>query len=304
MKSVHSKLLKAVRRNYYSHKYYQLFRLYLANLTNKEIVVVYQMGRVGSTSILRSLEASKLNLPIFHVHRLTKDYINKREEIYKKHFTSFQGRHRHLLQSQYLRQQINQGLINKKWNIVTLVRDPIAKNVSSFFKSGLELMFDYKLKQENYYSDKRNDVKELINIFLEEYNHEIPLTWFGHELKSVFEIDIFSTDFPKEKGYQIYAQGNINILIIKLEKINEIACDAFKEFLGINNFTLVAANSADEKQYKATYKEFIETINLPNSYIDRMYESKYVSHFYDREEIELLRAKWSKSVNNNEMYIC
>jgi len=278
----------------------------LANLTNKEMVVVYQMGRVGSTSILRSLEASKPNLPIFHVHRLTKEHIDRCEEIYKKHFTSFQGRHKHLLQSQYLRQQLNQGLINKKWNIVTLVRDPIAKNVSSFFKSGLELMFDYKLKQENYYSNNRSDfkdVKELINIFLEKYNHEVPLTWFDQELKSVFEIDIYSTDFPKEKGYQIYAQGNINILIIKVEKINEIACDAFKEFLSINNFTLIAANRADEKQYKAIYKEFIETINLPNSYIDRMYESKYVKHFYNREEIELMRAKWSKSANKNETYI-
>ena len=43
------------------------------------------------------------------------------------------------------------------------------------------------------------------------------------------------------------------------------------------------------------YNEFRRTVALPYPYIERMYTTKYVRHFYSEDEIQRLKAKWSKT---------
>lgn len=298
MKSIQSHMLKTIKplfkSNYYAFKYYSHLQLHLKHLQSKEILLVYQMGRVGSTTVTSSLETLKLNMPIYHVHSLIKDSIDKTEKLYKDNFSHLGSIHSHLLQSQYLRGQLDRGLESKKWKVITLVRDPIAKNISSFFLSGLELVLNYRLEDKIKYMNTDDIVKELVNLFSEKYHHEVPLTWFDRELKSIFGIDVYSSGFPKEKGYKIYQSKDVNVLLLKLENLNEVAREAFKEFMGIEDFNLVTANGADEKPYYEIYKKFLNTVNLPDSYINKMYESKYAQHFYTGAEIEYFKAKWRR----------
>ena len=91
------------------------------------------------------------------------------------------------------------------------------------------------------------NIKELIELFLEKYPHKVPLTWFDSEMKSVFGIDVFSSDFPKSRGYKIYKEEHADLLLMRSEDINKCVSEAFKEFLDINNFTLVNANTSSEK---------------------------------------------------------
>ncbi|CCQ70869.1 Capsular polysaccharide synthesis enzyme CpsE [Crocosphaera watsonii WH 0402] len=70
--------------------------------------------------------------------------------------------------------------------------------------------------------------------------------------------------------------------------------DAFSEFLGIDNFRLSNKNQAKQKTYFEVYSDFLNSIVLPQSYIDKMYSSKYMKHFYSQNEIDKFREKWSK----------
>ena len=135
----------------------------------------------------------------------------------------------------------------------------------------------------------------LRDLFFDRLNHDSPLVFFDRELKGVFGVDVFASEFPKSKGYKIYEDEKADVLVIRLESINDCAEEAFKDFLDINNFTLVNTNIGREKIYASIYKEFKETINLPVSYLDKFYNSKYMRHFYSEAEIEKFRAKWYRS---------
>ena len=53
------------------------------SLKNKQPLLVYQMGKVGSSTVTRTLtNISELSIPIFHVHLLTPENIAKDTSIY------------------------------------------------------------------------------------------------------------------------------------------------------------------------------------------------------------------------------
>ena len=43
------------------------------------------------------------------------------------------------------------------------------------------------------------------------------------------------------------------------------------------------------------YINFKQQITIPRNIIDRLYESKYASHFYSDTEIKSFRKKWQKT---------
>jgi hypothetical protein len=250
------------------------------------------MGKLGSTTVFKSLQVLK-NLNVYHVHTLTKNGIETVERMYKKSFCRTHNIYEHLLESQYLKRQLDKGLEGRnKWKVITLVRDPIAKNISSFFQN-LESRLGYEYNKKLAYMKIENIIDELIVLFLERLNgHEKSLTWFERELNPVFGIDIFSREFPKLKGYEIYEAEHADVLIIRLENLNECASNAFKRFLGINEFSLLASNVGSNKTYNNLYKNFLKRIVLPEDYVNKMYTAKYVRHLYSEEEIEALKIKW------------
>ena len=207
-------------------------------------VVVYQMGKVGSSTLCNSLKKIRpRNIDVYHIHVLTEDSIKALENVYKDNFYKASFFPTHILESQYLRKQLDKG--KKEWKVVTLVREPVSRNISLFFQvldSGLGYKYEEKLK----YMKIDDIVEELQKLFLEEnsgfekYNgHEAPLHWFETEIEPTLNIDVFSIEFPHSQGYELYQSDLADLLLIRLENLNECAGEAFKKFLDIDDFTLV-----------------------------------------------------------------
>ena len=92
-------LLGIARKNYELTKALNLLELQFTHPCHNQPIVIYQMGKVGSSSVYSSLKALKLDNPVYHVHFLTPQGINWAETIYK---SEFPRRHRieaHILQS-------------------------------------------------------------------------------------------------------------------------------------------------------------------------------------------------------------
>lgn len=269
-------------------------RFYLSNLRGKQKILIYSMGKVGSSTIINSLYKSGLNrnFSIYRVHFLTGEGINHLRIVNNKSFeTLHEFNHEtksQILLSRFLRKQIlEREIINKQYKIITLIREPIALNISDYFQNYNQFIPKAKLNQ----SQKRY-TKELVCHFFDKYPHELPLMWFDTEFQKVFRGDIFLTPFPKKKGYKIYKNQSIEVLIIKLEQLDECGDQAFKEFLGVSHFNILNANEANQKAYKKLYNNFLKEISIPQSYIERMYHSKYTQYFYSDNEIKLLKDKW------------
>ncbi len=260
------------------------------------------MGKVGSTTVMRLLRELGLEMSVHHVHVLTRESIERFESFVRESFDKSRkltacNRPRlvkHLIFLKNLRKQLDRTDINRKWKVVTLVRDPVARNLSSFFQI-LDLQLNFGL-QERLKSRGIDEVlKELFDLFFDEYpDHEVPLIFFDSELRNVFGVDVFATPFPKSKSFKIYKGENVEVLLMRLENLDECAPRAFHEFLGIDGFKVENSNVGSEKEYAEVYRRFLKEIRLPESYLEKMYGSKVARHFYSQEEIQAFESKWRR----------
>jgi hypothetical protein len=289
---------------------------YLWSLRKKPLLV-YQMGKVGSSTIVNSLKAQESIYSvysIYHIHWLMSDHLREEDRRYIDARTQYRGtslnKNRfyptYVWMGQWLSGRIDETKDTPKWEIITLVRDPIAKDLSSFFQN-LETLLQYDYRYNLQIKSTEDIICDLNKLFQEHYVEDDPtrrvasdpLTWFDLELKPVFGVDVFATEFPREKGFKIYESPRTKVLLLRLEDIDRCAGDAFREFMGIENLSLLKSNLGVKKLYSDLYKTFVKAINLPQHYLDRVYQSKYSRHFYSEQEIEAFRAKWKWLRNNS-----
>lgn len=248
------------------------------NLTSHIPIVVYQMGKVGSSSVTESLKLACVN-HVFHVHRMNPDNIQRVRKEY------LDNNQRPL--DEKVGERLYRSIVERrrKAKFITLVREPISRNISAFFQNFMRFTGAE-------YDDADYTVEELVEIFIRDYKHSVPSTWFDVEMKQTLEIDVYEYQFPKEKGYLSIKKGNFELLILKLEVDDSIKESAIAQFIDKEDFRLIRSNVAKEKNYFQTYRDFILTLKLPESYVESMCNSEYTRHFYSDAEIESIRSDW------------
>lgn len=233
-------------------------------------VIVYTMGKVGSSSVDASIKRHFLH---YHVHTFRPERIER------------QRQKQDLL---YLRQweQIRRYIVeaNHPALYITGVRNPIDRNISAFFER-------YEHYTGENFAQSKLSVDELIRIFHEQFEHERPLRWFDDELKTYLGVDVYEHPFPQEQGYHVIQANGKQILILKLESPDSTKEKALSEFLGMP-LSLKRDNIGENKAYAEIYAEFKKRIVLSEAYINQMLDSRYTRHFYTAEEIARSREKW------------
>jgi glycosyltransferase involved in cell wall biosynthesis len=257
-------------------------------------IIVYQMGKVGSKTIEQSLlhfyQTSGIEVEIYHAH-----FLNYLDEMEKNAVEAHQSSHaiKKIREAQDIRRKMEENP-RCQWNLVSLVRDPVARNIAGFFQnlSVNQFIPDWKTR----YRNGTLQMEELQDAFLklgDEYIQH-PANWFDTQLKPIFNIDVFESPFPHENGYKIYSPSqNARLLVIRMEDINRCASQALDEFLGLKNFTILNSNLSAEKDYTAIYEAF-KSLPLPMDYVDKVYSTKYARHFYSKEEITGFKQRWTR----------
>ena len=83
--------------------------------------------------------------------------------------------------------------------IVTLVRDPIGRNVSMYFHD-LHYWLAYYFSEVRPDRDGARRNRPLIDCFRETFDHRYPLDWFDKELKRLSGIDVYEHAFDRTTG--------------------------------------------------------------------------------------------------------
>jgi Putative capsular polysaccharide synthesis protein len=282
------RLRRAVKRSYLLNSLYYRLKFRLSPLYRDNPLIIYQMGKVGSSTIQRSLRSHGLERPVYRVHFLVEDQLFSALRQVGMAPQKYFKRSQHIVHSRYLIRELARGQKRGHWQVITMVRDPIAQNISSFFQLIDLFIPDFEERVE------ARDLKteELLEVFLEHYTPECDFNnWFEVAMKPVFDIDVFAIEYPQGAGYQIYRRENVSLLLLKLEDVNNSAPAAFREFLELENFRVVKKNDARAKNYYETYKSFRENAVFPRSYVDGIYSAKYARHFYTDEEIATFRCR-------------
>lgn len=218
-------------------------------------VLVYQMGKVGSLSVHGSLVKQYPGV-VVHAHRFDADHSDQpTRRLYR--WTLAEAR---------------------PLNVISLTREPVSRNVSAFFQC-------FERETGMAPRDAAFSIEQLTTMFVERFDHELPLNWFDRHIRANLGIDVYATPFP-EDGVGVYVSGRIRLLVIRSEMDDGAKEQAIGSFLDLPGFQLSNTNRAEEKDYAALYQQFRRDAVLPESYIATMRSSRYYGHFYgqlDRE---------------------
>lgn len=265
-------------------------------LANPSLIWLYQPGKVASSTIREST-----SLETHHMHSLAFG------------FNADNG-----LSGVY--SQMLDEIKKRPIKIITGIREPISRDISAFFHGSdrdiwplityghnfwLYLFGDYsrceKLnvqalrKRACTFEKSLNDSFEHLSKSIIEYKSD-EFLWFDYEIKALFGVDIYDYPFDREKGYTVIEQDNIQILVYKCEKLNQLE-KVIGEFIEDPEFSLVNANQGEEKVYSYVYKKFKEEVKLNRQYFDYYYaDNPRLKHFYTDSEIEQFRNKWGKKL--------
>ena len=218
------------------------------------MILVYQAGKVASTSLYLSIQSYGRH--VLHVHVL--DGIGSSD------------------------QDLHDLLNMKAAKIISLIREPIGRQISVMWQN---------IPSINRYSAEV-DFAEIEEFYFAPGFENEEFEWFNQEFKKVIGIDVFAYPFDKERGYSIIKQGNIELLLLKVEKLDELK-GIVGDFLGIPDFQMENRNIGREKTYRFALQTYKENFVLSQSMLEKIYKkNRYMQYFYTEEEREGFYHKW------------
>lgn len=261
-------------------------RAFDKNLQEDDFVLVYQMGKVGSSTIETSLDAA--NIPSWHVHTFDD---NEEFQIYRNTddvscFFDWHIRaaYRIMLAHRYRVLQKRDYL-----KIITLVRDPVATVVSRFFQD-LHIQFIEGKKNQAIHRDLDATLDHLMDAFTHQMNFPYFTDWFERELKRNFSVDIMQyIKNPAQSHWRIEQSGR-DVLLLKCENLNDLS-NVLADYLEQPLFNFVSSNQADNKWYSELYRQFKQRFDFET--IFHLYDAPLYQAVYSPQEISQFKEKWS-----------
>ncbi len=245
-------------------------------------ILIYQMGKVGSSTIKLSLD--RLNIfESYQVHRLNPDNIARiTREHERRGWAPPPGDRNGLRLYERIVRHRSPALI------ITLVREPIGRNFSYYFQN-----LDKICGKVNAHATVPTE--QLVRDFPLEFPYsDDPLTWFDYEFKQVTGIDLYGYDLAIGEGFAEVKTTLYDVLILRTDAADEIKSDAMARFLGVARVPLVKANATAHKQQAEAYRNFRNSIRMVPEYLDHMFGSKYSRHFFDDEDLRRWREEYER----------
>lgn len=271
-------------------------------------VIVFTMGKVGSTSVAEQVDALLPRRGTRHVHTLTTGGLQAADSLYRTRRAQYRRQPQvtrffpwHVWEAQHVRRLMARHP-TRRWDVVSLVRDPVRRDISTFFQT-LEIVHDYWPAQELERCSTTEVSRHLVELFLDTYVFgrpppglgEGPMRWFQCEMQPVFGVDVYSTEFPTDRGFNVYTSANARVLVLRLESLGHAAPVALRQFFGVDVHSLPRSNKAADKAYSDVYRDFTQRLVLPDDYLERVYSSQFATHFYSDAELLAFRQAFSRS---------
>lgn len=253
----------------------KLYKLIQTSLDEKN-VLIYQMGKVGSTTLEESLPNSK------HFHTL-----------YRRRCCQFLTDN--LLPTRKSRiysdliQKVASFLYQRRRHvkIITLVRDPYERNLSHFFQD-LHFWLCYHIISKRVKSRREN--KELIReCFENSFNFDYARYWFKEEIERFTGIKIRDCDFDHVKGIGTARKGRFSLMVVRMDKLSN--CEQEISSYVDAEVRISRKNVGDAKWYGSLYADFKKNYRPPDEVIEKSFDADWVHLFYDKREIAFMKDK-------------
>lgn len=260
--------------------------------TDKPAIYIYQMGKVGSLSVVKTLENTGLN--VHHEHCLTRTHpeavgirrISGRCACMASRLKTIRNRF-------YPGARMRSFRKERRVKIITLVREAISRNLSLCFHHFQDFIRDDVTART---FDGRMPAFDMFSYYLENrVDHRAGVRWFDREFFPTTGVDVYRHPFDREKGVAVIHEGKFDILVLQLEKLN-LNMGAVRCFLGLEApLDPVRTNMGSEKWYQPLYQAFKERYVPSPEQVDDIYNSRFMTHFYNEADRLRFRQRWGTS---------
>lgn len=266
-----------INKSIWKRNYFLAQRLEPAvlQLNRKPDILVYQPTKVGSSTIYVSLRQAGVDSVQIHTFCPDTNFVRIMglESFFNKRYCQFVLDDLMYYKNYYQKR-------NEKVKIITMVREPIARDISEYFTYYCD---DYILTdgvQADTYQGVEKLMMELAGIGSCGFQFE----WFDRELRDFTGIDIFQYPFDREAGFSIIREGNMEILVLKMEAIDSNK-EIIAEFIGNQTFNVISENLGSQKPNRYIYKELKRNLCVPCEVWERYYmNNQRMDHFYTERE--------------------
>lgn len=245
--------------------------LQLSRLLNGKIILNYQMGKAGSSSIQEAIRTSDA-FASFHVHRLmpaSTEQIQLRYRAGEKYY-------RDMCLEELLFNHFRRT--GRSAKIVCPIREPFSHSYSSFFQN-------LPRSTRGRATAQTATIDQLKALFLNWEELGRATHWIDDELSAFLNFDVLSIPFDRTKGWAIFECGPYEVLILKSEIGDDIKSRALETFLGTKGIQVSRSNIATSKPYDLLYRKFIDQVKIPEDIASRWLNSRYVKTFYSEKEL-------------------
>lgn len=245
----------------------------MATVFSQELVVVYTMGKVASTTISSSLLDSGVNCADVHV--MSKPALRSAIQVA---YETGKFPPPHVGDSLRIRRDFYKKRRNVK--IISLVRDCPSRLVSLVFQN---------LRRDTDYS------VDDINSRISGFNPGQGSDWFSREFFGATEVDVFAEPFDVDKKYAVYNQPGMDILLMRVDLNDNKKEQIISEFLG-KPISIAHANVSANKWYGDLHNEFKLKGKIKPEWFELLKGTQILNHFYSADEREQALASIRKLV--------
>ncbi len=229
---------------------------YRIKWSKKPIIFIFQMAKVGSSTVHFSLK-KYFDGVIVHSHDFNGHHRLSKVRALFRYFSKYN---------------------EAKIKLITLVRDPINRNISAFFQ-------DFQRYNGIKFEESSLSHDEIKSNFLQHLKHEQPLIWLDR-MKEHFDIDIYEKPFIGHDHVLFDNRKGVELILFRHDLDNTRKAALLREYLNMEELAIENFNTSIKRVYGSAYRSFKKELKLPEDYISMMTESKYYQHFYSKEEIE------------------
>jgi hypothetical protein len=237
-------------------------------------VLVYQMAKVGSSTVHKTLQAA--GVESLHVHYIAQENWKRGAKMYVESGTTLPA---HFHKGRLLRHWI--AWTGRQVRVISLVRDPIARHISASFETAHLKGFP-----------KQNASKALRSLesqLMSDGALEHPYNWFDREISSVLGVDVLDYPFNREEGYGVIEKKNAKIIILTLENLSDSIPTVLSDFLGKE------LDIKKERVRKSgVYERVKKNLSIPKSRARKLYDHPWMRNFYTEEKIENFVKEWGE----------
>lgn len=238
-------------------------------------VIVYTVGKVGSSSISSSLRAK--GICCFDLHRLAP---NRIQQLLVRSLSAADSTPvpNHLLESiaalNTLLHRRRSGIITK---IVTSIREPISRNISAVFQNLPEAL-----------KGRPDEISRLVD----EYSPLVPDNWFLRDFEPVTGLNVLGMAHDRERAAFRFQNERFDVLIVKTEAPDSEKSTVISDFVG-NTIELRRTNESSNKWYSEIYSQCLQNArDIGNDFARRCLDLQYFRRFYSDLEIKNVSERY------------